>query len=137
VTTVYCFLAALHLTAMVVTGLLWTIVILRRGSRLRSYLRAIRAVHFGSLYLVPMYLGLNYAFTKLHVRSAEQAVLPAGFTLFVLCLFLASLFPRTEGERSAGYDWGHGWPLLLAVTALLFLAGSMVWTAGILIAYSA
>src|SRR5437660_11346421 len=59
----YFVLAALHIVSMVVTGALWTIIDLSPTSRLRKHLRDIRAVHFGSLYLVPWFLGLSWAFT--------------------------------------------------------------------------
>lgn len=48
-------LAVLHLGAIVVTRLLWTIIDLRPGSKLRQHLRAVWAVHFASLNLVPMF----------------------------------------------------------------------------------
>lgn len=55
---VYFVLAAVHIVSLVVTGVLWTIIDLAPHSRLRPHLRDIRAVHFGSLYLVPWFLGL-------------------------------------------------------------------------------
>jgi hypothetical protein len=48
----YFVLAAIHLVAVVVTGILWTLLDLGYGPKLRPHLRDIRAVHFGSLYLV-------------------------------------------------------------------------------------
>lgn len=50
--TLYFLLAVLHMVAVVVTGILWALIDLRRQSSLRQHLRDIRAVHFGSLYLV-------------------------------------------------------------------------------------
>jgi hypothetical protein len=52
----YFSLAALHIVALIATGILWTILDLGHGLRLRPHLRDIRAVHFGSLYLVPWFL---------------------------------------------------------------------------------
>jgi hypothetical protein len=135
-TTLYFILAAIHVTAIVFTGVFWTALDLRPTPWLRSRLRDIRAVHFGSLYLVPLYLGLNFAFTRLHVGAVHQAVFPAGFALFVLFVVIASLFPRSGAPRTAAYDWGHGWPLVLTVAGLACLGGAMLWTAGTLILHS-
>src|SRR5881227_1832308 len=77
--TLYFLLAALHLVAIVVTGILWTVLDLGYGSKLRPHLRDIRAVHFGSLYLVPWFLGLAYAFQQLHVPSVHQLVFPPAW----------------------------------------------------------
>jgi hypothetical protein len=44
-------LAAFHLVAIVVTGVLWTVIDLLPRSGLKPHFRDIRAVHFGSLYL--------------------------------------------------------------------------------------
>ncbi|MBI3837272.1 MAG: hypothetical protein HY288_04965 [Planctomycetia bacterium] len=54
----YFILAAFHVVAVVVTGILWTVVDLTHKSSLRSNIRDIRAVHFGSIYLVAWLLGL-------------------------------------------------------------------------------
>jgi hypothetical protein len=54
----YFVLAAIHMAAVVLTGMLWTAYDLGFQAKLRPYLRDIRAVHFGSLYLVPWFLGL-------------------------------------------------------------------------------
>jgi hypothetical protein len=135
-TTLYVFLAAVHLTAIVFTGIMWTALELCGAPWLRSRLRDIRAVHFGSLYLVPLYLGLNFAFTKLNVAAGHQAVFPAGFALFVGFVVVASLFPRSDGARTAAYDWGQRGALVLTMAGLACLAGAMLWTAGVLILYS-
>jgi hypothetical protein len=63
----YFILAAVHVIALVVTGALWTVIDLVPKSGLRPRFRDIRAVHFGSLYLVPWFLGLAYAFRRLNV----------------------------------------------------------------------
>ena len=69
---VYFVLAAVHMVAGVVTGILWTIIDLVPGAGLRSHLRDIRAVHFGSLYLVPWFLGLGYAFERLVLQDGSD-----------------------------------------------------------------
>jgi hypothetical protein len=70
--TLYFLLAASHIVAIVVTGILWTLLDLGYSLKLRLHLRDIRAVHFGSLYLVPWFLGLAYAFDKLAVPALHQ-----------------------------------------------------------------
>src|SRR5262249_47480584 len=57
---VYFILAAVHVLALVVTGILWAVIDLVPGTRLKRHFRDVRAVHFGSLYLVPWFLGLAY-----------------------------------------------------------------------------
>ena len=76
--TLYFILAAVHIAAVAVTGILWAVVDLVPGSRLKPHFRDIRAVHFGSLYLVPWFLGLAYAFERLHVAPWHQLVFPVG-----------------------------------------------------------
>lgn len=49
----YFVLPAVHILAVAVTGILWTILVLRPQSGLKKSFRDIRAVHFGSLYLTP------------------------------------------------------------------------------------
>jgi len=51
--SLYFILAAIHLVAIIVTGVLWTAYDLGFQTKLRPHLRDVRAVHFGSLYLVP------------------------------------------------------------------------------------
>ena len=65
--TLYFVLAAVHIVAIVVTGILWTIIDIGHPTGLRRQLRDVRAVHFGSLYLVPWFLGLSWAFDRLQV----------------------------------------------------------------------
>jgi hypothetical protein len=45
----YFVLAAVHLVAVAVTGILWTLYDLGFRTKLRPHVRDIRAVHFGSL----------------------------------------------------------------------------------------
>src|ERR1051326_8878974 len=80
---VYFILVAIHIVAIVVTGVLWTVIDLVPESKLRPNLRDIRAVHFGSLYLVPWFFGLAYAFERLGVPALHQLVFPAGLGLLV------------------------------------------------------
>src|SRR5215468_10880346 len=79
----YFSLAALHVVAVVMTGVLWTVIDLGPGTRLRPHLRDIRAVHFGSLYLVPWFLGLAWGFERLGVPPWQQLIFPAGLGLLV------------------------------------------------------
>src|SRR5690349_1332749 len=110
----YFVLAAVHILAIVVTGLLWLILDVVPHSRLRSSFRDIRAVHFGSLYLVPWFLGLAYAFDYLRVPAWHQAFFPAGLGALVFFSGLGYVFPRPPGLDSF-YYWTRGWPLVLAL----------------------
>jgi hypothetical protein len=60
----YVVLAALPMIAAVLTGILWTALDLGYQPRLRPHLQDVRAVHFGSLYRVPWFLGVASAFDK-------------------------------------------------------------------------
>jgi hypothetical protein len=117
---VYFVLTAVHVVALVVTGVLWTVIDLVPKSRLRPHLRDIRAVHFGSLYLVPWFLGLAYAFRRLDVPAWHQLFFPAGLGLLVLFSGVAYLFPRPEG-LDPFYYWTRGWPMALSLTGLACL----------------
>jgi hypothetical protein len=92
----YFILAGVHMVAVAVTGILWTVVDLVPTAPLKRHDRDIRAVHFGSLYLALWFLGLAFAFEKLHVQAYHQVVFPAGLAGL---LFFASLgyFPQPEG----------------------------------------
>jgi hypothetical protein len=131
----YFVLAAVHLVAIVVTGILWTILDLRPQARLKQHFRDIRAVHFGSLYLVPWFLGLAYAFEKLRVAAIHQAVFPAGLAALVFFAGVAYLFPRPSG-LDPFYYWTRGWPLVLSLIGLGCLVAALLWTAGVLILYA-
>src|SRR5262245_56185606 len=89
----YMVLVAVHLVAILVSGLLWTIVDLVPNSSLREHRRDIQAVHFGSLYLVPTLLGLAYAFDRLKVPAWHWGFFPAGLGLLVIFSSLGYLFP--------------------------------------------
>src|ERR1700688_2388483 len=103
----YFVLAALHVVTMVVTGILWTIIDIVPKSQLRKNFRDIRAVHFGSLYLVPLFLGLAWAFERLGVPAVHQAFFPAGLGLLVTFSSLGYMFPRPEG-LDPWYYWTRG-----------------------------
>jgi hypothetical protein len=133
--TAYFVLAAVHVVALVVTGILWTIIDLVPGSRLRPHLRDIRAVHFGSLYLVPWFLGLAYAFRRLKVPAHHQAFFPAGLGLLVVFAGVAYLFPRPEG-LDPFYYWTKGWPMALSLVGLACLVFALLWSAAVLTLYA-
>ena len=131
----YFVLAAVHIAAIVVTGMLWTIIDLARESRLRPFLRDIRAVHFGSLYLVPWFLGLAYGFERMQVPAWHQAFFPAGLGLLVLFAGLAYLLPRPP-DLDPFYYWTRGWAMVLSLIGLACLVTGLLWSAAILVIYS-
>jgi hypothetical protein len=131
----YFILAALHIVSLVVTGILWTVIDLVPNTRLRPHFRDIRAVHFGSLYLVPWFLGLAYAFEKLRVPAGHQLVFPIGLGALIFFSGIGYVFPRPEG-LDPFYYWTRGWPLVLALVGLAFLIVALLWTAGVLLYYA-
>jgi hypothetical protein len=132
--TLYFCLASFHIVAVIVTGILWTVLDLGYGSRLRRHLRDIRAVHFGSLYLVPWFLGLACAFWKLGVPDWHQAFFPAGLGALVLFAGVAYLFPRPPG-LDPFYYWTRGWPMVLSLIGLACLVVALLWTGAVLVIY--
>jgi hypothetical protein len=131
----YFCLAAFHMVAIAVTGMMWVIVDLNPKSGLRSNLHDIRAVHFGSLYLVPIFLGLAYAFERLKVPAFDQFFFPAGLGLLVLFAGIAYLFPRPKG-LDPYYYWTVGWAKVLSLIGLACLVIALLWTAFVLAFYS-
>jgi hypothetical protein len=131
----YFVLVAVHLVAIVVTGILWTIIDLVPKSSLRQNFRDIRAVHFGSLYLVPILLGLAWAFDRLAVPWWHQVFFPAGLGALIFFAGVAYLFPRPPG-LDPFYYWTRGWALVLSMIGLACLAGAILWTAGVLVFYA-
>jgi hypothetical protein len=132
---VYFVLAAVHIVAIVVTGILWAIIDLIPGSSLRPHFRDIRAVHFGSLYLVPWFLGLAWAFDKLGVPPWCQVFFPAGLGLLVFFSGIGYLFPRPPG-LDPFYYWTRGWAMVLSLIGLACLIVALLATAGFLVYYS-
>jgi hypothetical protein len=131
----YFILAAVHIVSMVVSGMLWTYLDLNRKTELRNHLRDIRAVHFGSLYLVPWFLGLAYAFDQLHMPEMHQLVFPVGVGLLLLFSSAGYVFPLPEG-LDPFYYWTRGWPMVLALIGLTLFVIALIWTAVVLIVYS-
>ena len=131
----YFSLAALHMVTMVITGILWTAYDLGAQAPLRPHLRDIRAVHFGSLYLVPWFLGLAWAFDKLQVPAVHQIVFPSGLGALVFFSGIAYMFPRQQG-LDPFYYWTRGLPMILAMIGLTCLVVAVIWTAAVLVIYS-
>jgi hypothetical protein len=131
----YFVLAAVHLVAIPVTGTLWTIITLYPQLGLRKNFRDIRAVHFGSLYLVSMLLGLAYAFDRLNVPAWHQAFFPAGLGLLVLFAGVAYLFPK-PADIDPFYYWTRGLPMVLSMIGLACLVVALCWTAAVLVVYA-
>ncbi|HKB38550.1 MAG TPA: hypothetical protein VKD72_19055 [Gemmataceae bacterium] len=131
----YFFLAAGHILAVVVTGILWTSIDLVPGSRLKRNFRDIRAVHFGSLYLIPWFFGLAFAFERLNVPAWHQIFFPAGLGLLVLFSGIGYVFPRPEG-LDPFYYWTRGPAKVLALIGLACLVFCLLWTAGVLTWYA-
>jgi hypothetical protein len=131
----YFFLAAIHMIAIIATGILWTAYDLGFQEKLRPHLRDIRAVHFGSLYLVPWFLGLAYAFDKLAIPAWHQIIFPAGLGALVLFSGVAYLLPRPPG-LDPFYYWTKGLPMVLSMIGLACLVIALIWTAAVLIIYA-
>ena len=131
----YFILAAVHLVAVVVTGILWTIIDLVPQTGLKKSFRDIRAVHFGSLYLTAILLGLAYAFDRLQVPAWHQLFFPAGLGRLVFFSGLGYVFPR-QPDLDPFYYWTRGWPMILALIGLACLVTCVCWTAAVLVLYS-
>jgi hypothetical protein len=136
VLVLYCVLAAVHILAVVVTGILWTIIDLVPRCGLRPHLRDIRAVHFGSLYLVPWILTLAFAFERLQVPAWHWVFFPAGLGALIFFSGVGYLFPRPPG-LDPFYYWTHGWAMVLSLIGLACLVVALLWTAAVLIFYAA
>jgi hypothetical protein len=133
--TLYVILTAAHIVSMVVTGILWTLYDLGYREALRPHLRDIRAVHFGSLYLVPWFLGLGLAFDKLGVPAWHQIFFPAGLGALVFFTGIAYMFPRPPG-LDPFYYWTKGWAMVLSMFGLACLVLALFWTATVLVIYA-
>jgi hypothetical protein len=133
----YFVLAAVHIVAIIVTGILWVIIDLVPGSALRKNFRDVRAVHFGSLYLVPWFLGLAFAFKSLGVpEDWRWALFPAGLGLLVFLSGIGYMFPRPPG-LDPFYYWTRGWAMVLSLLGLACLVVALLGTAAILVLYAA
>jgi hypothetical protein len=133
--SLYMVLVAVHILALVVTGALWTIIDLSPKSSLREHLRDVRAVHFGSLYLVPWLLGLAWAFERLGVPAWHQAFFPAGLGLLVVLSGVGYLFPMPP-DLDPFYFWTRGWGLVFSMMGLVCLVIALLWTAVVLTVYA-
>jgi hypothetical protein len=133
--SLYFIMAAIHLVAIIVTGVLWTAYDLGFQTKLRPHLRDVRAVHFGSLYLVPWFLGLAYAFDKLAVPAWHQIFFPAGLGALVIFSGVAYLFPHPHG-LDPFYYWTKGLPMVLSMIGLTCLIIALLWTATVLLIYA-
>lgn len=131
----YVVLAAVHIVAVVVTGILWALIDLGRGASLKPHIRDIRAVHFGSLYLVPWLLSLPFAFQQLGVPTWHWAFFPAGLGLLILFSSVAYLFPKPPG-LDPFYYWTRGWAAVLSLIGLACLIFCLLWTASVLTYYA-
>jgi hypothetical protein len=134
--TLYFILVTVHLVAIVVTGILWTLIDVVPETGLRRHLRDIRAVHFGSLYLVPILLGLAWAFHYLRVPGWHQVFFPAGLGLLIVLTGIAYLLPRPTGLDPFYFWLARPWPLALSLVGLAFLVLGLLWTAGVLVVYA-
>jgi hypothetical protein len=131
----YFILAALHLIAVAVTGILWTLITLRPAVGLKRYYRDVRAVHFGSLYLAPLFLGLAYAFAQLRVPALHQLPFPIGLGLLVFFAGVAYVFPRPT-DLDPFYYWTRGAAMWVTLVGLACLVAALCWTAAVLVVYS-
>jgi hypothetical protein len=92
-------------------------------------------VHFGSLYLVPWFLGLAYAFDKLDIPAWHQAFFPAGLAGLVFFAGIAYLFSRPP-SLDPFYYWTRRWPMLPSQIGLGCHVVALLWTAAVLVIYS-
>jgi hypothetical protein len=133
--SLYILLVAFHIVAVVVTGILWAYVDIVPRNNLRPHIRDIRAVHFGSIYLVAWFLGLAYAFERLGVPAFHWWFFPAGLGALVGFSSIAYMFPRPPG-LDPFYYWTRGWPMVLAGIGMAAMAICLVWTAAVLVIYA-
>lgn len=131
----YMILAAFHMVAIIVTGILWAYVDIVPQNNLRPHLRDIRAVHFGSIWLVTWFLGLAFAFERLGVPHWHWWFFPAGLGLLVGFSSIAYMFPK-PADLDPFYYWTRGWPMVLAVIGMGCIAFCIGWTAVVLVIYS-
>jgi hypothetical protein len=131
----YVLLVAFHILAVVVTGILWAYVDIVPKNNLRPHIRDIRAVHFGSIYLVAWFLGLAYAFERLEVPPVHWWFFPAGLAALVTFSSIAYMFPRPS-DLDPFYYWTRGWPMWLALVGMAAMVFCLTWTAVVLAIYA-
>jgi len=131
----YFILAGIHFIAIAITGILWTIIVLKPTSGLKKSFRDIRAVHFGSMYLASMFLGLAFAFERLKVPGWHQAFFPAGLGLLVTLSSIGYVMPR-PADLDPWYYWTRGPAKVLAIIGLGCAATGLVWTGVVLVIYA-
>jgi len=131
----YFLLAAFHMLAIVVTGILWAYVDIVPRNNLRPHTRDIRAVHFGSIWLVTWFLGLAFAFERLGVPAWHWWFFPAGLGLLVGFSSIGYLFPKPP-DLDPFYYWTRGWAMVFALIGMASIAFCVLWTAGVLVVYS-
>ncbi|HEX5447340.1 MAG TPA: hypothetical protein VFW87_26230, partial [Pirellulales bacterium] len=120
---------------VIVTGIMWAYVDIVPKNNLRPHVRDIRAVHFGSIYLVAWLLGLAYAFDRLGVPAFHWWFFPAGLGLLVTFSSIAYMFPKPP-DLDPFYYWTRGWPMILAGIGMASMAVCLAWTATVLTIYA-
>jgi hypothetical protein len=131
----YFLLAAFHMVAIIVTGILWAYVDIVPKNNLRPHIRDIRAVHFGSIWLVAWFLGLAYMFERLGVPEVHWLAFPIGLGLLVSFSSIAYMYPKPP-DLDPFYYWTRGWPMAWALVGIAGLVVCMSWMVGVIVVYS-
>jgi hypothetical protein len=131
----YFLLAAFHMVAIIITGLLWAYVDIVPKNNLRPHIRDIRAVHFGSIWLVTWFLGLAYMFERLDVPEIHWLAFPVGLGLLVSFSSIAYMYPKPP-DLDPFYYWTRGWPMAWALIGIAGLVVCLSWTVGVIVVYS-
>jgi hypothetical protein len=84
---------------------------------------------------VPWFLGLAYAFERLHVPALYQLPFPIGLGLLVFFSGVGYLLPRSP-DVEPFYYWTRGWPMVLSMIGLFCLVVALGWTAAVLVVYA-
>jgi hypothetical protein len=133
--TLYMILVAFHMVAVVITGILWAYIDLVPKNNLRPHLRDIRAVHFGSIWLVAWFLGLAFAFERLGVPDIHWWAFPVGLGILVSLSSIAYIYPKPP-DLDPFYYWTRGWPAVWAVAGMAGLVVCLLWTAAVIVLYA-